>query len=120
MSKSPRKFIYININEQTILLLLISNVLGISKYQLMLLYETFGNDVFLFFDILQKADILKGLTQYRLKRCVQYANAIAPVCKGQPVDRLSTTELRAYKTVAYMLFEDKFKIPEDEEVREIE
>lgn len=120
MDNSLQKFIYVNINEQTILLLLISNILGISKYQLILLYETFGNDIFLFFDILQKADLLKGLTQYRIKRCVQYANAIAPVCKGNPIDKLSTTELRAYRVIAPFLFEDKFKIPEDNEIRELE
>ena len=120
MSKPPQKYVYVNINEQTILLLLISNVLGISKYQMLLLYETFGNDVFIFFDILQKANILQGLSQFRIKRCAQYAYSIAPVCKGEPVERLSTTELRAYKSIANYLFEDKFRIPEDREIKELE
>lgn len=119
MSKPPQKFIYVNINEQTVLLMLICNLLGISRYQMFLLYETFGNDVFLFFDILQKAEILQGLTQYRIKRYSQYASAITPVCKGQSVEQLSTTELRAYRSIAWLLFEDKFKIPEDANIKEL-
>lgn len=119
MTKQPQKFIYVNVNKQTILLMLICNLLGISRYQMFLLYETFGNDVFLFFDILQKADILQGLTQYRVRRYSQYAEAIEPVCKGKSVEQLSTTELRAYRSIAWLLFEDKFKIPEDKEVKEL-
>ena len=120
MAKKKQKYIYVKINEQTVFLMLICNILCISKYQMFLLYETFGNDVFLFFDILQKADVLKRLTQFRIRRYHQFASAIASICLGKSIEKLSTTELRAYRSIADFLFEDKFKIPEDETIKELE
>lgn len=112
-NKKP-KYIYVNINEQTVMLLLIANMMGISKYMLFLLYETFGNDVFLFFEMLHKKLLLKGMTEFRMRRCIQWAGTIAPICKGEVLKRkMSSTELRAYKSIAELLYEDKFRIPED-------
>lgn len=111
--KTKPHYVYINISEQSVALLLIANILNISKYKLFLLYETFGNDVFLMFDLLSKGGHLVKLTDFRLRRCFQYAKYLTPVLLGSTVKKLSTTEQRAYRQINPYLFENKLRIAED-------
>lgn len=111
--ETKKRYIYVNINEQTVLLLLISNILGISKYQMLLLYETFGNDCFLFFDLLQKAGILPRLTKFRLRRCLQWSKMLTPVFLGGIKPELTATEQKVYTLLSPLLYENKFKVEED-------
>ena len=113
--ESKKRHIYVNINEQTVLLILICNILGISKYQMFLLYETFGNDCFLFFDLLQKAGTLPRLTNFRLRRCSKWAEMLTPVLLGGIKPELSPTEQKVYMLLNPLLYENKFKIEEDVE-----
>lgn len=112
-NKMKKHYIYVNITEQSVALMLIADILSISKYRMFLLYETFGNDVFLFFDLLQKAGHLKPLSDFRVRRCFQYAKYITPVLLGSSVVRMSSTEQRAYRQINPYLFENKLRIEED-------
>lgn len=113
-TKQKQRYVYVNINAQSVALVLIADLLGLSKYKIFLLYETFGNDIFLFFDICKKAGVFKALTDYRLRRCFQYAEALTPVLLGAHKEYMSSTEQRAYKLLNPLLFETKLRIPEDE------
>ena len=115
---NKKRHIYVNINEQTVLLILICNILGISKYQMFLLYETFGNDCFLFFDLLQKAGTLPRLTKFRLRRCLKWAEMLTPIFLGGTKPELSSTEKKVYMLFSPLLYENKFKIEEDIEAFE--
>lgn len=112
-TKERTKYLYIPITVQSIALLLIADTLGISKYKLFLLYETFSNDCFLFFELFKNSEMLKNLTEFRLKRCFQYAESLTPVFLGARRDWLSTTEQRAYRKVNPYLFESMLRIAED-------
>lgn len=107
-----KKTLYINITEQTVALMLIANILKLNKYKLFLLYETFGNDCFLFFELFKDYPFLEDLTEFRLKRCFLNARSLTPVLHGQSAERLSTTELRAYQQLKPDLYENKFKLEE--------
>jgi hypothetical protein len=107
--------VYVNITKQSVALFLIAEVLRISKYQLFLLYETFGNDCFLFFTMFQKADAFKELTEFRLKRCFQHSEKITPILLGAEDIVLSATEERSYKQIHPYLYEKKLRIIEDQE-----
>lgn len=108
-------YVYVNINVQTVALFFIAEILGISKYQLFLLYETFGNDVFLFFTMCNKAGMFQELTDFRLRRCFIHAEKIAPILLGNSGIELGTTEIRSYQLINPHLFEKKLKIAEDQE-----
>lgn len=105
--------LYINITEQSIALLLIAKSINIDVYRLFLLYETFGDDMFLFLELFKDNLALSGLTEFRLRRCFQYAHTLVPVLLGSSIDKLSVTELRAYKQIHPLLFETKLKITGD-------
>lgn len=111
-----RHYIYVNINKQTVALFLIANVLRISKYKLFLLYETFANDVFLFFNMFQDTGYFKELTGFRLNRCFQHAETLTPVLLGAENHYLSITEQKTYKLLNEALFENKLRIEIDCEV----
>lgn len=111
--KKTKHYIYADITTHTTLLLLIADLLRLSFYQMLLLYEVFGNDVFLFFDICSKKEHFKELTKFRLNRCTQLANSLTPVLLGDTKEHMSIIELKAYRTLSPYLFENKFKVEED-------
>ena len=114
-TKKKRHYVYTNINVQSVALILIADLLNFSKYGLFLLYETFGNDCFLFIDICKKAGLFKTLTDFRLRRCFQQAEVLTPMLLGKPKQHMSTAELRAYRMLMPMLFENKLRIEKEEE-----
>lgn len=118
MSRQATKehYIYVNINEQTVALFLIADTIRISKYLLFLLYETFGNDLFLMFRMFYKAGMLPELSEFRLSRCLRHAETIVPILLGHEGIVLNQTQTRAYQIVNPYLYETKLRIPEDQEV----
>lgn len=111
--KTDKRYIYVNINKQTVALFFIAEVLQISKYMLYLLYETFGDDCFLFFNMCYKAAQFKELTEFRMKKCFHYADLFTPILLGAKNVPLSSQELRGYKKIAPYLYENKLRIEED-------
>lgn len=116
--KSTQHYVYVNINRQTVALFFIADLLNISKYQLFLLYETFGDDCFLFFTMCHKAGVFRELTEFRLRRCFHYADKFTPILLGAQNVPLGYQEMRGYKKIAPALFEDKLRIEEDQEAYE--
>lgn len=116
MTKTVAKPLYINITRQTVMLLLIANLLKMSKYKLFLLYETFGNDVFLFFDLCKKEGAFQKLTKFKLNRFNKIADSITPVLLGQTKNYMNSLELKAYEQIVPMLLDNKIRIEEDIEL----
>lgn len=111
--KKTKPSIYVNINEQSVALFFIAETIGISKYALYTLYETFGDDCFLFFDMFYKAGILKQLTEFRMKKCFTYASKFTPILLGAKDIPLSSQEMRGYRKIAPYLYETKLRISEE-------
>lgn len=116
--KTKQRYIYVNINKQTVALFFIADVLQISKYMLFLLYETFGDDCFLFFNLCYKASVFPELTEYRMKKCFHYAERFTPILLGATNVPLGYQEMRGYKRIAPYLYENKLRIAEDIEAYE--
>ena len=111
--KTKTKYVYIDIKKESVMLLLLSEVLGISAYGLFLLYETFGMDVLLFFDLCKKMGMFTQLTDFRIARCTRLAEVLTPVLLGGVKEHMSKVELKSYRLLNSLLYEDKFRVPED-------
>lgn len=112
-TKKDQRYVYVNITEYTVALFLIADLIGISKYRLFLLYETFGNDLFLLLDIFNKASVLNDLTEYRINKCFLHAERLTPVLLGIPNPYLGSQDTRSYQKLVSYLFENKLRIPVD-------
>lgn len=110
-----KKYVYVNINTQTVALFFIAELLSISKYQLFLLYETFGDDCFLFFTMCHKAGLFKSLTDFRLRRCFRHAEKFSKILLGAEDVPMGYQEIKSYKQIAPYVFEKKLRIEEDQE-----
>lgn len=110
-----KRLIYTLVNEQTVLLAIIGKLLGINHYRLFLLYETFGNDIFLFFDMLKNFSVFSCLTQYRIRRYQKQAYDIARAVQIKNLDVLTITEKRTYKWLSNMIIENRFKFEDSSE-----
>lgn len=115
MKTEKRQYIYVNITKQSIALVLIADLLKLSKYMLFLQYEVFGNDLFLIFDMFMKAGLLPTLTSFRLKRCFVHADALYKVFSGEQDAQLSITMKRSLQIVNALVYETKLRVPVDQE-----
>lgn len=111
--KTTKHYVYTDITKETVFLLLIADIVRLSFYQMLLLYETFGNDTFVFFDVCSKKEHFKELTKFRVNRCMHLADSLTPVLLGEPKERMNLIEMKAYRTLSPLLYENKFRVEED-------
>jgi hypothetical protein len=108
-----KEYLYISITKETTALILLANSLKISKYNLFLLYEVFGNDCFLFLELFKQSPFMEGLTNFRLTRCFNHAEQLLPYLHSKILSVPPNKVRQSLEILQPLLYETKFRIEKD-------